>query len=620
MMRFNDFLDAANTRICKAAPAAKVSIRWISKPQEEARIDVFVQAGSAKAAVSLNVSSAYRSYDYEHRNNYEYYKRNGTLENMADICLDSFTAAAKQAISAIKNTITKNDGKVLEGAAFANNYYIDQKISLPDSIEVIGAKAFWCCSSIKQIVFPHNLVEIGDSAFRGSCIESVELFSGVKHIRAGAFLECTRLRKVLLPEGLEEIGNFAFQGCYGLKEINIPSTVQKFGKAIFEDCKALKKLTCFDNFTIETDTFGTFLPTGLIKSLETLENKMTTSAFQKYVLVDKVWSKLNLETQASFFVKRNSKGSLFCYSKCIKKDDVEQLGESLLKKAAVDKSNDLNRALYNFITLFHDLSSREQAIKMLAILKNRKNTEKLIAGLEQLGAIKQLFNEVSDVQTPSGVALTPGSEELSYETIDSLDDDFFADMVDFDLHTPIKTKLKKVIVTVNDLKFIVKFQSNQTLNNELSGLSTEMYDPFYVIDSGMYEEFSETADCQPDGRPHILIDARADHISTEVFIKRLKFFAKTVDSLRNENVLRGMIEMMPKKKNGTLFVKRTSVIAPIMLADSFLGFYVLCAKAIKDTEAEINLKYYSFRRMEEVHDFLKTANDALRSIMKYETL
>jgi len=70
-------------------------------------------------------------------------------------------------------------------------------------------------------------------------------------------------------------------------------------------------------------------------------------------------------------------------------------------------------------------------IKMLAILKNRKNTEKLIAGLEQLGAIKQLFNEESDVQTPSGVALTPGSEELSYETIDSLDDDFFADMVDF---------------------------------------------------------------------------------------------------------------------------------------------------------------------------------------------
>ena len=147
-----------------------------------------------------------------------------------------------------------------------------------------------------------------------------------------------------------------------------------------------------------------------------------------------------------------------------------------------------------------------------------------------------------------------------------------------------------------------------------------MYDPFYVIDSGMYEEFSETADCQPDGRPYILIDAKADHISSEVFIKRLKFFAKTVDSLRNENVLRAMIEMMPKKKNGTLFVKRTSVIAPIMLADSFLGFYVLCAKAIKDTEAEINLKYYSFRRMEEVHEFLKTANDALRSIMKYETL
>ena len=53
-----------------------------------------------------------------------------------------------------------------------------------------------------------------------------------------------------------------------------------------------------------------------------------------------------------------------------------------------------------------------------------------------------------------------------------------------------------------------------------------------------------------------------------------------------------------------------------MIINSLFGLLVLCAKAVKDTEIEISLKYYSFRRMEEFREFLKSANEGLGLIMK----
>ena len=92
-------------------------------------------------------------------------------------------------------------------------------------------------------------------------MEEVDIPEGVRVIRRGAFMECTLLKRAFLPEGLEEIGHNAFQYCYELEEVNIPGTVKVFGKMIFDECKALKKLTCSDNFVIDTDTFGKELRT-----------------------------------------------------------------------------------------------------------------------------------------------------------------------------------------------------------------------------------------------------------------------------------------------------------------------------------------------------------------------
>lgn len=608
MMKYDEFLEVVKTRIQEEVSDAEVTIRQIGKQSGESYVDISIRSGNVKAVVALSGQSVYG-----------HYKAPGVPEGLA---LDIIVAEANQAASSISNTI-KNGGYMIEDSAFANNHYIDH-ISLPESIERIGNRAFWC-SNIKTLVFPANLLEIGDSAFRGSEIVRIELPSGVKRIQRGAFLNCTELKKVSLPEGLEEIGHNAFQWCYNLEEINIPSTVHIFGKVILEDCKALKKLTCFDNFVIEPDTFGKTFPMGLIGSLETLEKNMTTAAYKKYVLVDKVWSKLNHDTQVDFFVKRNTKGSMFGYSKCIKVEDVDRLGESLLKKANGDDSNDLSRALYNYISLFHEFSDNEVAIKVFDALKNRKNTKKIIAELEQMNVFKSASGEESVSSSPKTIDCLV-SEDLCYESMDSLADSYCADMDDFDIQSPIRTKLKKTLVTIDDLSFIVKFQSSQTLNRELPKASAYKYDPFHIINNKLYEERSEIEEYQTlegqhitnktDERQYITVKTEAECIAPEILIKRLKFFAKTVDCLQKEDVLKAIIEMMPKKKNGTLFLKRIKQIAPVMIADSEFGFKVLCAKAVKDTEVEISLRNYDFRKMEEVLEFMKSANEILGFIMK----
>lgn len=504
------------------------------------------------------------------------------------------------------------------GTAFANNYVISHVQMTESDIKSIGSQAFWC-SSIRTIEFPSGLVVIGDSAFRDSKLETAALPSDLKRIQRGTFLGCTQLKKASLPEGLEEIGHNAFQWCYKLEEINIPSTVRKFGKVIFEDCKALKKLNCFDNFVIQADTFGETFPIGLIGSLESLENNMTTAAYQKYVLKEKVWSRLNPDTQLEFFIKRNSKGSLFEYSKCIKADDVDRLGTSLLKKAEEEESKDLNRAMCNFLLLFYDFSEKELAKRIYSSLKKRNNTGKLIAELEQSNVLTCIMNEKA-VSYEQRVDQCSTATDLSYETIDSLPDDYFAEISDFDLSSPIKTKLKKTIISLDKLKFIVKIQSDQTLNNQLWRWSDDLYDPISVINNKMCEEHSEMVRFydreQPEEIHSIAVKAETKQISKDAFTKRLMFFAKIVDSLQSEDVLRIIIEMMPKKKNGTLYLKRSVVIAPVAVTNKELGLQVLCAKAIKDTEAEVSLKYYSFERIEEVIQFLKTADESLRSIMK----
>ena len=61
--------------------------------------------------------------------------------------------------------------------------------------------------------------------------------------RNGGFYSCYSLRKVVLPSGLTDIGDYAFYGCRNLSEIELPESVARIGRRAFAMCGSLQKLT-----------------------------------------------------------------------------------------------------------------------------------------------------------------------------------------------------------------------------------------------------------------------------------------------------------------------------------------------------------------------------------------
>ena len=88
--------------------------------------------------------------------------------------------------------------------------------------------------SITDIVLPKYLVEIGEDAFRGSDIASVEMPNTMKRLGVHAFADCKNLKNVTLSSSLTLIPMGAFSGCEALEELQVPASVKKIADLAFE--------------------------------------------------------------------------------------------------------------------------------------------------------------------------------------------------------------------------------------------------------------------------------------------------------------------------------------------------------------------------------------------------
>lgn len=100
--------------------------------------------------------------------------------------------------------------------------YVFQTMILPDSIEKIGANAFYSCTKLKSINMPASLKSIGSLAFY-SCrsLEQVTLSENVMSIGKCAFAYCSSLKSVTLPDSVASIGFGALMGCENLESIEL---------------------------------------------------------------------------------------------------------------------------------------------------------------------------------------------------------------------------------------------------------------------------------------------------------------------------------------------------------------------------------------------------------------
>jgi len=92
----------------------------------------------------------------------------------------------------------------------------------------IGSCAFEGCSDMPDFIIPNFITYIGNEAFIGTNIKTIEIPSSVIKIDDRAFSNCDSLVSAEISSSVAEIGEGVFAGCENLTLINVSEDNQKY--------------------------------------------------------------------------------------------------------------------------------------------------------------------------------------------------------------------------------------------------------------------------------------------------------------------------------------------------------------------------------------------------------
>ena len=122
-----------------------------------------------------------------------------------------------------------------------------ETITLPETIESIGAYAFRWCTKLKSLTIPRSVTSIGEYAFANcESLKSVAIPAQLTGDSVGeyAFYYCTDLASVTFEEGAKSIGaTKMFVACNGITSVVIPDGVVSIAPETFYYCENLATLT-----------------------------------------------------------------------------------------------------------------------------------------------------------------------------------------------------------------------------------------------------------------------------------------------------------------------------------------------------------------------------------------
>lgn len=119
--------------------------------------------------------------------------------------------------------------------AFKNGGFV--YISIPKTIEKIGADAFLDCYAIETV----DIADIGawcEIDFKN------EYANPAKSVYAKLCIDGAELKSLYVPDGTEKIGAFAFFGNTGIEKVFIPQSVKSIGQMAFKGATKIKDIYC----------------------------------------------------------------------------------------------------------------------------------------------------------------------------------------------------------------------------------------------------------------------------------------------------------------------------------------------------------------------------------------
>lgn len=126
----------------------------------------------------------------------------------------------------------------------------------------------------KEISFPSTLKEISSNTFSNFAnLEKVVLPDSVEVIGAKAFENCEKIKSVILSRKLRTIEEGTFRGCHSLKYIIIPDSVRKIKKYAFKNCESIESIRLSNNIEeVESDAFYfSIAPSGSKREIKDIQ-------------------------------------------------------------------------------------------------------------------------------------------------------------------------------------------------------------------------------------------------------------------------------------------------------------------------------------------------------------
>ncbi len=114
-------------------------------------------------------------------------------------------------------------------------------VNLKNNILFIDSCAFQNCN-IEYIYIPSSVTSIGNHAFEGcTSLSDVRFYGDILNIPDGMFKGCTSLKTINFPNSLTSIGDEAFMGS-GFKQLTIGGALTSIGDSAFVDCANFTRL------------------------------------------------------------------------------------------------------------------------------------------------------------------------------------------------------------------------------------------------------------------------------------------------------------------------------------------------------------------------------------------
>ena len=109
-----------------------------------------------------------------------------------------------------------------------------EHVEFPETLVSIDDTAFGMCFSLKTVVLPDNVTEIGSSAFYECYLEGLTISKNLKNIPYSAFSKC-QMEELIIPEGVETIADSVFFNSK-FKVVRLPSTIKTISSEAFNAC------------------------------------------------------------------------------------------------------------------------------------------------------------------------------------------------------------------------------------------------------------------------------------------------------------------------------------------------------------------------------------------------